>query len=167
MYDNCGRVLKAPSQLALILYLDSNVAGEAGNAASLLSIALQFPQYCHWFSKRFIWKCFHSLSERKEEREKKISAALESHREVCGTHHFEMWQFPWYSIKPCLQSLTQCLKETGIKLWVGWLYKKLRPQCTAQGRWFAKKLGCVHRDTVHIRPEEKKGHSIICHKTHW
>lgn len=38
---------KAPSQLAAIFYLYSDVAGEAGKLAAILSVALQFPQFWH------------------------------------------------------------------------------------------------------------------------
>lgn len=71
MYGNCDisppATFKAPSQLAAIFYLYSDVAREAGKLAAVLSVALQFPQFWHWFPKRFIWKLFRNQSEGKKE----------------------------------------------------------------------------------------------------
>ena len=112
MHGNCAisapATCKAPSQLAAIFYLYSDVAGEAGKLAAILSVALQFPQFWHWFPKRFIWKLFRNLSERKKETGKLSSfrKPQEKKKKVCAIHHFEIWQFPWYSIKPWLLSLT-------------------------------------------------------------
>lgn len=169
MYGNCAISLsatfKAPSQLAAIFYLYSDIAGEARKPAAILSVALQFPQFWHWFPKRFIWKLFCNLSEGKKEAGKLSSFRKPQKKRLW---HPSFWNLTTAMVlyQALISKSHNAIKRIAMQHWLGWVYKQLRSQGTAQGRLIAEKQGCVFRDAVHINPE-KKGHNHHMSETQW
>lgn len=153
----------APSQLAAIFYLYTDLAGEASKLAAVLSAALQFPQFWYSFRKRLVWKLFCNIpkGEKIQKTQQFQKTTGKKKKRACSIHHFKMWQFPYYSTKsqvwnlnavkctPCDTDWAGCTRISDVNalLKADKLQRnKMCPQrCCSCKAW-------------------KKGHTIIYHK---